>query len=295
MTKPIPLGPETIVEIAHPDDGTMQIAPDLAYRRLAMVNVIFFGTPGCGDRQWVLIDTGVPGLTGLIESAAEERFGTGARPAAIVQTHGHFDHVGGLEKLNEKWDAPIYAHKLELPYLDGRASYPPPEPGVGGGLMPLLAPLFPRGPINVSRHLQKLPAGGSVPAMPGWRWLHTPGHSPGHISLWREADRTIIAGDAFITTNMSSAYAVAVQSPELSGPPPFFTPDWPSARQSVQELAALNPELVVTGHGRAMHGPEMLGALRALARDFDRLAVPEQSRTVASSERAQDRTTPREP
>lgn len=76
--------------------------------------------------------------------------------------------------------------------------------------MPLLAPLFPRRPIDVSRWLQRLPEDGSVPQMPGWRWIHTPGHTPGHISFWRERDRTIIAGDAFITTNQESAYAVAV-------------------------------------------------------------------------------------
>lgn len=76
--------------------------------------------------------------------------------------------------------------------------------------MPLLVPLFPRRPIDVSRWLQRLPEDGSVPQMPGWRWIHTPGHTPGHISFWRERDRTIIAGDAFITTNQESAYAVAV-------------------------------------------------------------------------------------
>ena len=76
--------------------------------------------------------------------------------------------------------------------------------------MPLLAPLFPRRPIDVSRWLQRLPEDGSVPQMHGWRWIHTPGHTPGHISFWRERDRTIIAGDAFITTNQESAYAVAV-------------------------------------------------------------------------------------
>ncbi len=72
--------------------------------------------------------------------------------------------------------------------------------------MPLLAPLFPRRPIDVSRWLQRLPEDGSVPQMHGWRWIHT----PGHISFWRERDRTIVAGDAFITTNQESAYAVAV-------------------------------------------------------------------------------------
>ncbi len=141
--------------------------------------------------------------------------------------------------------------------------------------MPLLSPLFSRGPIDVSARLRTLPLDGSVPGMPGWRWLHTPGHSAGHISLWRESDRAIIAGDAFITTNQESAYAVALQKPEMHGPPKYFTPDWDAARASVKALADLQPKLVVTGHGRAMQGPEMLQALQELARDFDQIAVPD--------------------
>ena len=102
--------------------------------------------------------------------------------------------------------------------------------------------------------------------MPGFRWIHTPGHAPGHVSFSRNADRTLIVGDAFITTAQESAYAVATQEPELHGPPMYYTPDWQSARRSVEELAALEPALIVPGHGRAMQGPAMLEALRGLAR-----------------------------
>jgi len=270
------------------DDNTHEIAPDLAYRRLAIVNVVFFGPSGAGDRQWVLIDAGVMGTTGLITGAAEERFGPNSRPAAIVMTHGHFDHVGALEELVERWDVPVYAHPLEHPYLDGSASYPPPDPSVGGGLMSLLSPLYPRGPVNVSNRLRPLPPDGSVPDMPGWRWVHTPGHSPGHVSFWREADRTIIAGDAFITTRQESAYAVTVQRPEMHGPPMYYTPDWQKARASVELLAGLEPELAVTGHGPAMRGAGMREALHELARDFDRVAVPPQGEYVAHPARAED-------
>jgi glyoxylase-like metal-dependent hydrolase (beta-lactamase superfamily II) len=136
--------------------------------------------------------------------------------------------------------------------------------------------MYPRGPVNVKARLQTLPQGGEVPFMPGWRWIHTPGHSPGHVSLWREADRTLLAGDAFITTNQESAYALAVQLPEIHGPPMYYTTDWRSARESVRTLAALEPELVVSGHGSAMRGSEMRAALQMLANDFDHIAVPQQ-------------------
>lgn len=75
MSEQIPLTSDAVADLPHPDDGTREIAANLAYKRLAIVNVVFLGTPQCGDGQWVLVDAGVIGLTGLIESAAEERFG----------------------------------------------------------------------------------------------------------------------------------------------------------------------------------------------------------------------------
>lgn len=138
----------------------------------------------------------------------------------------------------------------------------------------MLSPLYPRGPVDVSRWLRTLPDEGSVPHMPGWRWLHTPGHTPGHVSLWREADRTIIAGDAFITTRQESAYAVAVQEPEMHGPTMYYTTNWDNARSSVELLASLEPDRVITGHGPAMQGAQMRDALHRLAANFDRVTVP---------------------
>ncbi len=218
-------------------DDTHEVAPDLAYQRCAIVNVVFYGPAGAGDREWVLIDAGILGMAGHIASAAAKRFGKESRPAAILMTHGHFDHVGALVEIAERWDAPVYAHEFELPYLNGTASYPPPDPTVGGGLMALISPLYPSGPVTVGTKLRALPEDGTVPFMPGWRWLHTPGHAPGHISLWRESDRALIVGDAFVTTAQESLYAAATQSPEMHGPPQYFTPDWTSAKVSVERLA----------------------------------------------------------
>src|SRR3954462_5543909 len=135
------------------------------------------GGPRAKDREWVLVDAGLVGTKAFIHSAAVERFGPHSRPAAILLSHGHFDHVGALEELSREWDVPIYAHPLEHPYLNGREAYPPPDPTVGGGLMALSSSLFPRGPIDVSGRLKALPEDGTLPTLPGWRWLPTPGHS----------------------------------------------------------------------------------------------------------------------
>jgi len=131
--------------------------------------------------------------------------------------------------------------------------------------------------------------------MPGWRWIHTPGHTPGHISLWRASDRSIVAGDAFITTNQDSAYAALTQKLELHGPPSYFTADWGDAKRSVEALSALEPEVAITGHGLPVRGAAFRAALEVLARDFDRVAVPERGKYVLHPARPQDGTAYRKP
>src|SRR5690606_36649674 len=121
----------------------------------------------------VLIDDGVYGAAGAIRKAAASRYGEKARPACIILTHGHFDHVGALRTLADDWDVPVYAHELELPYITGRSSYPPPDPTVGGGAMAALAWAYPRGPIDIGERARVLPVDGAVPHMPGWRWIAT--------------------------------------------------------------------------------------------------------------------------
>lgn len=270
----VPLTRDVIVRAAR-GSRAREVAPDIAWCRLGIVNVVFLGRPDAGDRGWILIDTGLMGTGYLIESAAAERFGPDARPSAIVMTHGHFDHVGALTRLAERWDVPVYAHPLEHPYLTGAAAYPAGDPNVGGGAIAALSGFFPTGPVDVSARLRPLPEDGHVPGAPGWCWLHTPGHALGHVSLWREADRSLIAADAVVTTRQESAYAVATLAPEMHGPPAYFTIEWDQAGASARRLAELEPELIVTGHGAPMAGPQMRAALHRLADNFQALAVPQ--------------------
>lgn len=273
-TRQIPL-PRSAVTGQPIGGALMEVASDIAYRRLGIVNVAFLGTPGAGDRGWVLIDAGLRGSARAIAAAAAHRFGPTARPAAIILTHGHFDHVGALKVLSEKWEAPIYAHPLEHPYLVGLRSYPEAAPETGGGLMSALSPLYPRHPIDVTDRLFPLPPDGSIPGAPGWQWLHTPGHTPGHVALWRASDRTLLSGDAIITTRQESAASVTTQAPEIHGPPAYFTPDWQAAENSIRLLAGLRPARILSGHGRALSGPALLPALDDLARlDLQSLFSP---------------------
>jgi glyoxylase-like metal-dependent hydrolase (beta-lactamase superfamily II) len=170
--------------------------------------------------------------------------------------------------------------------VTGARAYPPPDPSVGGGMMARMSTLYPRGPIAVKDEPRELPDDGSIPSLPEWRWIHTPGHSAGHVSLFREADRTLIVGDAFCTTKQESFFAVASQRPELHGPPAYFTTDWNAARESVRRLAALRPAIIAPGHGQPMGGSETTEALHELGERFDEVARPAHGTYVDHPRRA---------
>jgi glyoxylase-like metal-dependent hydrolase (beta-lactamase superfamily II) len=277
MAEQIPLESPGVATSAGDMDRSEEVAPDLSYKKTAIANVAFYGRPG--EAGWVLIDAGMPGSAEAIYRAAAERFGENVPPSAIVLTHGHFDHVGALPELAAEWQTPIYAHWQEHPFLTGARAYPPPPKGTGGVGMGQLWGQGRLKPVNVSRWLGLLSGNAGVPFMPGWRVIPTPGHSPGHVSLWREADRTLIAGDAVISTRQECAYATLTQKPELQGPPRHYTQEWDAARDSARRLAALEPELLLTGHGPALRGAEMREALKFLAEDFDQIARPGRIRT----------------
>lgn len=245
----------------------IEVLPDLYSHTIQIVNICLVGTPESED--FVLVDAGMPGSADEIISVTEKRFGSDHPPKAIILTHGHFDHVGAIVDLIKYWGVAVYAHEMELPYLTGKKSYPEPDPTVEGGMVAKMSPIFPNEPVQLGDHVQALPDDGSVPHMPGFRWIHTPGHTEGHVSLFREKDRVLVVGDAFVTVKQESLYKVLTQEQEISGPPRYFTTDWKAAKESVISLEALKPSVAVTGHGLPMTGELLSESLAKLVQDFD--------------------------
>ena len=255
----VPLRDEQVVPLKD-------LAPGVSGLRIAFVNV-FGVSHGTGD--WTLIDTGLPFSAHYIRKWAEDTYGV--PPAAIVLTHGHFDHVSGAAELAGGWDIPIYAHPREFPYLTGVESYPKPNVGAGGGLMSWLSPFYPRGPVDIADRLRAFtPNGDAHPSpLPGWHVIPTPGHTPGHVSFFRPSDSMLLAGDALCTTKPESFFEAALaQQPELNGPPAYFTWDMDLAAQSIQHLASLQPQILAPGHGHPTAGGAVTEQLEHFAREF---------------------------
>jgi glyoxylase-like metal-dependent hydrolase (beta-lactamase superfamily II) len=264
-----------------------EVAPGVWGMKIIFVNIYMISTGNANE--WVLVDAGLKGFAGKIEEMAADLFGENNPPVAIILTHGHFDHIGAIKQLLEIWPVTVYAHPLELPYLTGLSAYPPPDPTVGGGLMSLMSVLYPKKPIDLGKQVHALPDNGSVPFLSDWIYIFTPGHAPGHISLWRKRDKLIVAGDAFVTTQQESAFSVATQKRVVSGPPKYFTPDWIEAAASVKKLRDLHPAIAATGHGKPMYGHELTEGLNNLVEHFEELAVPSQGRYVKEPAKANKR------
>ncbi|MGI8890048.1 MAG: MBL fold metallo-hydrolase [Chthoniobacterales bacterium] len=240
-----------------------RIAHDVGWQPISFVNAYLVGHSG---GPWALVDSGLPGRAEQIHDAAEARFGTGARPEAIYLTHGHFDHAGSARELAERWNVPIYLHRMELPYVTGQSDYPPPDPTIGGAIA-FLSRFMPHRARDLGDRARELP-GGELPGLAGWEWIATPGHSPGHIAFFRRSDRVLLAGDAFATMNMDSWIGLTSGRKQLARAGAPFNTDWRATEDSVRRLAELRPNVVGCGHGIPMADGALADRLQNLAKNL---------------------------
>ncbi len=247
------------------------VAQDVVRISIGIANAYIIGYA----RDWILVDTGTPGNADKVLKATAEHMGSGSVPKAIVLTHGHLDHAGSARDLAAHWGVKIYVHHREKPFVNGTSKYPPADPTVGGFMSQVIR-FVPNVSFDLQPWLREF-SESRLPWLQDWHVIETPGHTAGHISLFRESDGTLLAGDAFTTVNQDSMIGAITQAPKVSRPPAYYTPDWEQAWTSVQKLVDLNPRVLAAGHGHPMSGDEALQELRELARDFP---VPEYGRYV---------------
>lgn len=164
----------------------------------------------------------------------------------VALTHCHPDHQGLAKVLTETLQAPLACHAADGAAVEGRAPMQPDNRIVRLGVRWLAGPPCPVG--------QVLQDGDEVG---GFRVMHAPGHTPGHVIFFREADRVAIAGDLLANIHFLTG------RPGLQEPPPFFSADCDLNRQSVRMLAALRPAIVGFGHGPPLRDPLVLEAFAA--------------------------------
>lgn len=168
----------------------------------------------------------------------------GRQIAAHAITHAHPDHQGSSHALCERLQIPLWSGRDDVPALETDGGVR--NPNAPRWLNWAQARWWTGPPHPVARAL----AEGDEVA--GFTVLETPGHSPGHISLWREADRVLLLGDVLNNMNVLTGRA------GLHEPPAIFTPDPARNRASARRLAALRPELVCFGHGAPLRDPDAL-------------------------------------
>ena len=191
------------------------------------------------DDGFTLVDTMTPGSAKGVMKAAQR---AGAPVRRILLTHAHGDHVGSLDALHELLgpEVEVAITERDARFLAGDKSLDPNEP------QSKLKGSYPKCSTRPARRLGLEDRIGSLEV------VASPGHTPGHISLWDPRDRTLLAGDAFSTLGgVATAGRVNPRFPLVG----LGTWDRPAAQRSAQSLRSLAPSLLATGHGPMIPDP----------------------------------------
>jgi glyoxylase-like metal-dependent hydrolase (beta-lactamase superfamily II) len=171
----------------------------------------------------------------------------GERALSLVAlTHCHPDHQGMAKALCEKYGVPLACHEADVAAMEGRQPMIPQRPRLERWSRFWKGPPYP-----VERVLRD---GDEIA---GFRVVHTPGHTPGHVVFFREADRVAIAGDVLANIHFLKG------TEGLREPPAVFSADPELNRQSMQTLVQLRPEIVCFGHGPPLRERGLLEAFVA--------------------------------
>lgn len=160
----------------------------------------------------------------------------GLELSMLALTHVHPDHQGVAKDVCQAREIPLACHAGDVDAMEGRrpvAASPHPVARAS-------ARIWAGPPHPVDRVL----AEGDEVA--GFRVVHAPGHSAGEVIFFRDSDRVAICGDVI----RSMSYATG--RPLIAEPPEFFNADTPENRRSIRKLAALEPSLILPGHGPAV-------------------------------------------
>lgn len=223
--------------------------------------------------SWILVDAGWGNDGPRIRSAVRSLLGPGLTPSAILLTHAHPDHDGSARELAHAWGCPVFVHSAELPLATG--DFAAMERYAGPLDRRLILPLMRavgrrrRAAIlarsSLAGIVQSLAPGGAIAAVEGWEWIHTPGHTPGHVAYVRARDRVVISGDAILTLKVNAWSGLVRQRQGLSGPPWYTTWDRHVANASIAQIADLEPSVLASGHGLPLAGPGTAAEVHAFA------------------------------
>ena len=251
---------------------TRELAPDvhcLGPHGRSQTNVYFVRS----SDSWVLVDAGWESDLPRIEEAAAALIGHDAAPAAIILTHDHPDHAGAAPALAARWACRVYVHRAELAIARGSfaAMWRHAGPLDRYVILPAISALGRRRRDamlerqSLASVVETLEPDGEIPHLPGWRWVPTPGHTPGHVSFFRAVDGVLISGDALVTLEVNTLAGMVRGRGGLSGPPWYTTADRASAHASIRALAGLEPRVLASGHGQPLTAPDTADRIHRFA------------------------------
>lgn len=181
----------------------------------------------------VLLDTGFPGDERRIRNVMA-RHGLGARDVrAILLTHGHIDHAGGVAALQAWTNAPVYAHRLEQSHIDGTHPYRG-LARVTGVLEAMARALTRYRPVKIDVPIAE---GDELPFWGGLRVVHLPGHTFGHCGFYSAKHDLLFSGDLWVRFMMRTQPS-----------PRVFSDDVARVPASLRKARALGAQRIVPGH-----------------------------------------------